>query len=422
MRYYERHILEETIPEIVRAPLETTILRVKILDREDNPTVIINKTMDPPSYNSIVHSILVLKELGGLQIFDMCDNNFNTNDGDLTYIGHVMASLPIDVRLSKLIVMGYVFSASDDIMMIAALLSINSIFQNRFNRKMDDYLMKLKWAQGSACDAITMLNAFKFWLVAKESRKFADWEEEQKWCNLYGLERKSLHEVLKLIQEIKHRLVDLKLEGFCNAEWKKHEIPFILKVCLAAAFYPNYFMLGRSDEFSEKEVYRGLLGLDPNRTVYFRNMKREQVGEIYVEQIKQKIVDCGIGNETEGLKVTFDSSKIFVQFPEKESMVDNEDYEESIDRLIMSEKVLPEVYKAVKFRKLSSANDMLNRGNRHSDFIKKTSAFKLKVLPTVMAKEYAIEKGKLLIKFLLSLYFNTINYLLKVLHMRKTAK
>lgn len=393
MRYYERHILEETIPEIVRAPLETTILRVKMLDRDDSPTVILNKTMDPPSYNSIVHAILVLKELGGMQVFNNFDK-FNLNDGDLTYVGNIMAALPIDVRLSKLIVMGYIFSVFDDILMIAALLSNNSIFQNRFNKKMEDYLMKLKWAQGSACDAITMLNAYKFWLVAKENRKFADWEEEQKWCNIYGLERKSLHEVLKLVQEIKHRLVDLKLEASCTSEWKKHEAPFIFKVCMAAAFYPNYFMLGSSDMQGEKEIYRGLLGLDPNRTIYFRNMKREQVGEIYVEQIKQKIVDCGIGNDTEGLKISFDLSKIFVQFPEKESMVDKEDYEESIDRLIMSEKILPEIYKAVKYRKLTLANDLLHKGHGYSDFSVKSTAFRLKVLPAQFAKEYAIEKGK----------------------------
>lgn len=36
--------------------------------------------------------------------------NYTPFDGDLTFMGTIMAQLPVDVRLSKLIVLGHLFS------------------------------------------------------------------------------------------------------------------------------------------------------------------------------------------------------------------------------------------------------------------------------------------------------------------------
>lgn len=381
-RFFQRHIKKEPIPEMTRAPLETTILHVKKIF-SDNPALLINQSIDPPKDSSIIHSILTLKELGGLTIFNS-NGCFFQNDGDMTYIGEIMSILPLDPRLSKLIVMGQLFGVPDDTIILAAALNVKSIFPTRYDKKMDDFLMKLKWALGSQCDALTMLNAYKFWLYSSEEGKLRDWKVEVEWCKQQNLERKSLHEMRNLINEIRHRLTDFKVEC-ANFNWKKHEVPFILKICMAASFYPNFFMLGSNEgESNEKEVYRGLLGLDPNRTIYFVNFKQEYIGELYSERIKEKIVKCGIASSTKDMKVIFDSSKVFIQFPESTSCVDDENYEEHKVDLVLPGKLQLEIYKAVKFRKISLQKEQQNRP---------PSTLKLKVLPIHEAKLHAIEEG-----------------------------
>ena len=44
----------------------------------------------------------------------------STEDGDLTVMGEVIARLPIDVQLGKLIVLGHIFGILDEAIIIAA--------------------------------------------------------------------------------------------------------------------------------------------------------------------------------------------------------------------------------------------------------------------------------------------------------------
>lgn len=42
------------------------------------------------------------------------NGKYEANDGDLTDIGEIMAALPLDTKLSKLIILGHVFSLLPD--------------------------------------------------------------------------------------------------------------------------------------------------------------------------------------------------------------------------------------------------------------------------------------------------------------------
>ena len=42
----------------------------------------------------------------------------NPLDGDLTFIGKVLGSLPVDVRIGKLLVLGYVYGYLDECLII----------------------------------------------------------------------------------------------------------------------------------------------------------------------------------------------------------------------------------------------------------------------------------------------------------------
>lgn len=392
-RFYDDFILNETLPEILRAPLETTILRIKMFNRfGENPVTMMNKCMDSPDLDSVLNSMLILKELGGLHACD-ADGNFVYTDGDLTYIGRVMASLPIDVRLSKLIIMGYIFCVLEEAIIIAAGLNIKSIFQNRYHKKMEDYRIKLKLAKGTACDSLTLLNAYKLWLNKAHDGQFRDWKNEEKWCNENILIRKNLHEMRQLINEINNRLLELKFDNVGIA-WSEHEKLFILKTCIAAAFYPNYFMLGESDTDMERDVYKSLIGRDPNRTVFFRKMKPQQIGEVYIDQIKRKLIEIGFIKNADGIKISFDSSKMFVELPDT-AMIDEENGEKA-DDCVFPGKILPHIYEGVKMRNLNLFCATIQQPRFHKSDLVPT--IMLKVMPYNQTREYAVTNNYATIK------------------------
>ena len=57
-------------------------------------------------------------------------------DVDLTVLGEIVASLPIDVLLGKLIAYGHIFNVLEECVIIAARLSNNFILTTPFDKKL----------------------------------------------------------------------------------------------------------------------------------------------------------------------------------------------------------------------------------------------------------------------------------------------
>jgi len=47
-------------------------------------------------------------------------NEVNPHDGNLTFLGHVLSSLPVDIRLGKLMLLGHVFGVLEETIIISA--------------------------------------------------------------------------------------------------------------------------------------------------------------------------------------------------------------------------------------------------------------------------------------------------------------
>ena len=52
----------------------------------------------------------------------------NPYDGDLTLVGRIMESFPVDVKLGKLVVLGHSFGCLESCFVIVAALSLKSFF------------------------------------------------------------------------------------------------------------------------------------------------------------------------------------------------------------------------------------------------------------------------------------------------------
>ncbi len=108
--------------------------------------------IEPPKLIDIERTILLLKEVGALTLSKKQDDgtiDCDPSDGDLTYAGKIMANLPIDVRLSKLILLGHVFGKLKEAIIIAAGLSTKTIFTNLYKSYMESYKSKWLWAAGN---------------------------------------------------------------------------------------------------------------------------------------------------------------------------------------------------------------------------------------------------------------------------------
>lgn len=106
---------ESSRPEICRCALENVVLKAKQLQMGP-PCKIMELAMDRPTKYDIENTILLLKESGAL--LRTVNGRHSDEDGDMTLIGHVMAALPVNFLIAKMVVIGYCFNVLSDSIII----------------------------------------------------------------------------------------------------------------------------------------------------------------------------------------------------------------------------------------------------------------------------------------------------------------
>ncbi|CAH2094465.1 unnamed protein product [Euphydryas editha] len=345
-KFYES-FTQECKPELIRCPLERLVLLAKMLDMGP-PSDILALAMDPPDMSNIYRTILVLKEMGALK--KTLDNEWCVSDGDLTYLGRIMAKLPIDVRSSKLIVLGHIYGCLEESIIMAAAMSVKNVFNSPFRERLNAYNSKLTWADGSTSDCIALLNVYKVWNHLRQQKYFGhQGTSEVQWARRFFVQVRALRELDDMVRELRARLAREGIEpAQGNSPWHKHELPLVLKVIIAGAFYPQYFVQAKSDEARERDAVRTLGGLDPRNTVYLRGFPDGQPGQVYSAAVRAAVRQQ-IGDEP---RVTFDknSSKVYLTFQDN-NPVEKSDKTKGGDPTIPGQVVLS-VYKAIKARQL----------------------------------------------------------------------
>lgn len=151
------------------------------------------------------------------------------------------------------------------------------------------------------------------------------------------------------IAEVKKRLRHFKLENlpFPNQpRWSSKERILVLKVVMAGAFGVSNFFVTDAAIDMERNAFQIISDKDIFKTVYFRNMDRTIVGEIYKKQLKDTFIEKGVCDKNSNVNIRFDcvgSERVYVTF-EGEPGVN--------DYGFGSGQVVPEVYRAVKLCKL----------------------------------------------------------------------
>ncbi|CAN1305669.1 Pre-mRNA-splicing factor ATP-dependent RNA helicase DEAH1 [Linum perenne] len=158
--YNFHHDLDEnTIPEIQRTNLASVVLSLKSLGIHD----LLNfDFMDPPPSEALLKALELLFALSALN-----------KHGELTKVGRRMAEFPLDPMLSKMIVASDKYKCSDEIISIAAMLSVgNSIFYRPKDKQVHADNARLNFHTGNVGDHIALLKVYNSW---KETNFSTQW-------------------------------------------------------------------------------------------------------------------------------------------------------------------------------------------------------------------------------------------------------
>ncbi|XP_015111044.1 putative ATP-dependent RNA helicase DHX57 isoform X2 [Diachasma alloeum] len=237
----QHHLLPQPIPEILRISLEPLLLKILKMNLGNNINVyeILNRILDPPQQLSISDSIVRLQDVGAIDL-----------ELNLTPLGHHLATLPVDVRIGKLILYGVVFCCLDSALTIAACLSHKSPFSSPFEKRHQIDAKKKEFTTAFS-DQLTTLKAYKKWLEMS-ARGF-------KAGLTFAKENYLSVRTLQTLADMKHQFLELLIGiGFVPIDAKKrttgvdkvleftgvelnanNENYKLLQGLLCAALYPN---------------------------------------------------------------------------------------------------------------------------------------------------------------------------------------
>ncbi|CAL8351940.1 unnamed protein product [Lota lota] len=175
------------VPEIHRVALDSLVLQMKSMGLGDPRSFVF---IDPPPASSIQTAVTYLREQGALD-----------SRGELTSIGSLLAQLPVDVVIGKMLVLGSVFNVVEPVLTVAAALSVQSPFLRSAQHNPDCATARQPLLSNQG-DPFTLLNTFNAWVEVKGERGGGS----RKWCRRRGLEEQRLYEMVNLRRQFKELL------------------------------------------------------------------------------------------------------------------------------------------------------------------------------------------------------------------------
>ncbi|CAG8644080.1 14956_t:CDS:2 [Acaulospora morrowiae] len=180
-----------SIPEIMRSDLQEICLHIKALGFSSSIAKVLSQAIQPPDQ---AHIKIALENLKLLQALD--------HNEELTPLGKVLAILPMEPGLGKMVLLGSVFQCLDPILTIAASMASRSPFHSPPYAKLKAEETRYRWSRGLCCDNLTVLNVYEAWYKVQESGTADDINA---FCSENFLSRTSM----KTIEQIKLQLLNL---------------------------------------------------------------------------------------------------------------------------------------------------------------------------------------------------------------------
>jgi pre-mRNA-splicing factor ATP-dependent RNA helicase DHX16 len=217
-----KHELEpQTVPEIQRTNLGNVVLMLKSLGIND---LIRFDFLDPPPHESLVLALEQLYALGALN-----------HKGELTKMGRRMAEFPLNPQMSKMLMASEKYGCSEEVLSVAAMLSVNSAIFYRPKDKIvhADTARQNFWSPVG--DHLTLLNVYNQW-------KETDFSTQ--WC----YENFIQHRSMKRARDVREQLEGLLDRVEVTLKSSAGDTVGIRKAITAGFFY-NTAKLSKSGQY-----------------------------------------------------------------------------------------------------------------------------------------------------------------------------
>lgn len=218
--------MDYSIPEILRVPLEELCLHI-MKCQYGSPEDFLSRALDAPQPQSVSNAVNLLRKIGACQ----------PNNHILTPLGHHLASLPVNVKIGKMLIYGAILGCLEPIATIAAAITEKSPFSTPMNRKEEANLAKAALATANS-DHLTIYNAYMGWKTSQTDGLRA----EMSYCRKHFLNRTALI----TIEDVKYELMRMMEQaGFWSPRSKRQATSlskqqiFILNAALTAGLYDS---------------------------------------------------------------------------------------------------------------------------------------------------------------------------------------
>uniref|UniRef100_A0A8C6CJT5 Probable ATP-dependent RNA helicase DHX34 n=1 Tax=Moschus moschiferus TaxID=68415 RepID=A0A8C6CJT5_MOSMO len=177
------------VPEIRRVALDALVLQMKSMSVGDPRTF---PFIEPPPPTSLETAILYLQDQGALDSSEA-----------LTPIGSLLAQLPVDIVIGKMLILGSMFHLAEPVLTIAAALSVQTPF-TRSAQSNPECAAARRPLESDQGDPFTLFNVFNTWVQVKSERG----RNSRKWCRHRGIEEHRLYEMANMRRQFKELLED----------------------------------------------------------------------------------------------------------------------------------------------------------------------------------------------------------------------
>ncbi|KAL7386398.1 hypothetical protein ABVT39_007731 [Epinephelus coioides] len=183
-------------PEIFRTPLHEVALSIKLL-RLGAIGHFLSKAIEPPPLDAVIEAEHTLKELDAL----------DSND-ELTPLGRILARLPIEPRLGKMMIMGCIFHVGDAMCTISSASCFPEPFVSEGKRL---GFVHRNFAGSRFSDHVALLSVFQAWDDVRVNGE----EAENRFCEHKRLNMSTLRMTWEAKVQLKEILVNAGFPEEC---------------------------------------------------------------------------------------------------------------------------------------------------------------------------------------------------------------
>ncbi|XP_056644453.1 pre-mRNA-splicing factor ATP-dependent RNA helicase DHX16 [Diorhabda sublineata] len=207
---YKHELEDNTVPEIQRINLGNAVLMLKALGIND---LVHFDFLDPPPHETLVLALEQLYALGALN-----------HHGELTKLGRRMAELPVDPMMAKMILASEKYQCAEEIVSIAAMLSVNGAIFYRPKDKIIHADTARKNFNHVGGDHLSLLNVYNQW---------RDSDYSVQWCYENFIQYRSMKRARDVREQLVNLMTRVEIEMVSNVS----ETANIRKAITSGYFY-----------------------------------------------------------------------------------------------------------------------------------------------------------------------------------------